>query len=308
LTPRRSDGYGPRNFEDTMIRSMTGFGAGRAGRGAEEIDVEVRSVNHKFCEVKVRLPREISALEVEISRTVKERLARGGVEVSVRRASSRGAAAPRVDVALAAEYARAFEDLRLRLGMADSVSLSEILAADGVVALEERPADLDAARAAVAPALSQALDRLAAMREREGEALARDVAGRLEELESLVARVERLAPQSVEHHRARLHERVQELSRGFAPDPARLAQEVALFADRIDVAEEITRLRSHAGQARALISGGDPAGRKLEFLVQEMHREVNTIGSKSQSAEIAQLVVALKAEIERMREQVQNVE
>lgn len=291
-----------------MIRSMTGFGAGRAERGGEEIDVEVRSVNHKFCEVKVRLPREISALEVEISRAVKERLSRGGVEVSVRRASARGAGPPRVDMSLAAEYARAFEELRQRLGMADAVSLSEILEAEGVVSLQERPADLDSVRAAVVPALAQALDRLTAMREREGEALARDVAGRLEQLEALVARVERLGPQSVEYHRARLQERVQELSRGFAPDPARLAQEVALFADRIDVAEEITRLRSHAGQARALVAAGEPAGRKLEFLVQEMHREVNTIGSKSQSAEIAQLVVAMKAEIERMREQVQNVE
>jgi uncharacterized protein (TIGR00255 family) len=291
-----------------MIRSMTGFGAGRASHGGEEIDVEVRSVNHKFCEVKVRLPREISALEVEIGRAVKERLARGGVEVSVRRTSTRASATPRVDLALAAEYARAFEELRQRLGLADAVSLSEILDAEGVVTLEERAADLESARRAVGQALSQALDRLAAMREREGEALARDVSARLELVESVVGRVERLAPQSVEHHRARLQERLQELTRGFSVDPARLAQEVALFADRIDVAEEITRLRSHLAQARALMAGGDPAGRKMEFLVQEMHREVNTIGSKSQSAEIAPLVVALKAEIERMREQVQNVE
>jgi uncharacterized protein (TIGR00255 family) len=291
-----------------MIRSMTGFGAGRAARGGEEIDVEVRSVNHKFCEVKVRLPREIAALEVEIARAVKERLARGGVEVSVRRTSARGAAAPRVDHALAAEYAQAFEDLRQRLGMADAVSLSEILEADGVVTLEERSADLESARAAVGQALAQALDRLAAMREREGEALARDVAGRLDLAETQVARIERLAPQSVEQHRARLQERIQDLTRGLGVDPARLAQEVALFADRTDVAEEITRLRSHVAQARALMAGSEPAGRKMDFLVQEMHREVNTIGSKSQSAEIAPMVVALKAEIERMREQVQNVE
>jgi uncharacterized protein (TIGR00255 family) len=291
-----------------MIRSMTGFGAGRGARGGEEIDVEVRSVNHKFCEVKVRLPREISPLEIEIARAVKERLARGGVEVTVRRTASRGAAAPRVDAALAVEYARAFQDLRQRLGMADAVALSEILGAEGVVTLEDRAADLDSARAAVVQALAQALEQLAAMREREGEALARDVSGRLEALEAAVARVERLAPQSVEHHRARLQERIHELTRGFTVDPARLAQEVALFADRIDVAEEITRLRSHVAQARSLMAGGEPAGRKLEFLVQEMHREVNTIGSKSQSAEIAALVVELKAEIERMREQVQNVE
>jgi len=127
-------------------------------------------------------------------------------------------------------------------------------------------------------------------------------------METFVARVEALAPQSIEHYRTRLHERIQEVARGFTPDPARLAQEVALFADRLDVTEEITRLRSHLAQTRRLLSGTEPAGRKMEFLVQEMHREANTIGSKSQSADIAALVVALKAEIERLREQVQNVE
>jgi len=291
-----------------MIRSMTGFGAGRAVQGGEEIDVEVRSVNHKYCEVKVRLPRELAALEVELVRAVKERLARGGVDVSVRRTAARGAVIPRVDLELAEAYAGAFEALRARLKLAGALGLGELLSAEGVVTLEERPADVEGARAAAAGALAEALDRLGAMRAQEGGALARDLAGRLGQVEQIVARVQRLAPQSVEQYRARLHERIQEVARGFAPDPARLAQEVALFADRIDVAEEITRLQSHVAQMRTLMAGSDPAGRKMEFLVQELHREANTIGSKSQSAEIAGLVVELKAEIERMREQVQNVE
>jgi uncharacterized protein (TIGR00255 family) len=291
-----------------MIRSMTGFGAGRAAQGTEELDVEARSVNHKFCEVKVRLPRELSALELEVSRAVKERLARGGVEVALRRAAGRGALAPRVDFALAEEYARAFGEIRARLGLQGAVGLPDILSAEGVVSLEERAVDMEAARGAVMVALGQALTALTAMREREGEALARDLAGRIAQMEGLVGRVETLAPQSIEHYRDRLHERIQEVARGFTPDPARLAQEVALFADRMDVSEEITRLRSHLAQTRGLLSGDEPAGRKMEFLVQEMHREANTIGSKSQSAEIASVVVALKAEVERMREQVQNVE
>ena len=291
-----------------MIRSMTGFGAGRAAQGDEEIDIEVRSVNHKFCEVKVRLPRELAALELEVSRAVKERLARGGIEVALRRAAGHGILAPRVDMALAEQYARAFGEIRTRLGLPDAVTLAHILSAEGVVSLEERKIDLEAARAAVLAALEKALQALTAMRQREGEALARDLEGRTSQLERLVAQVETLAPQSIEHYRARLQERIQEVARGFTPDPARLAQEVALFADRMDVSEEITRLRSHLAQTRALVSGGEPAGRKMEFLVQEMHREANTIGSKSQSAEIASLVVAVKAEIERMREQVQNVE
>jgi uncharacterized protein (TIGR00255 family) len=287
---------------------MTGFGAGRGTAGDESFDVEIRSVNHKYCEVKVRLPREMGALEPEVVRLVKERLARGGVEVALRRGGGRGALAPRVDADLAAGYARAFEELRRRLGLAGEVTLASVLQAEGVVGLEERAVDLEAARGAAAAALARALDELAAMREREGEALARDLAARLATVEGLVATVEEASPRSVEHVRARLAERVQELSRGLAPDPVRLATEVALFADRVDVSEEATRLRSHLAQMRGLLASREPAGRKMDFLVQEMHREANTIGSKSQSADVAGAVVALKAEIERMREQVQNVE
>jgi uncharacterized protein (TIGR00255 family) len=291
-----------------MIRSMTGFGAGRGSTGAEELDVEVRSVNHKYCEVKVRLPRELAALEVDAAKAVRERLARGGVDVSVRRAGAAGTVAPRVDASLAEGYARAFAEVKARLGLAGAVTLADVVAAEGVVRLEERALDVDAAGAALRAALGAALDALVAMRAREGEALGHDLASRLDAVEALVARAAALVPQAVEHHRDRLAERVQELTRGIALDPGRLAQEVALFADRTDVTEEVTRLRSHLAQARALLAGAEPAGRKLDFLVQEMHREVNTIGSKSQSAEIAAIVVSAKAEIERLREQVQNVE
>jgi uncharacterized protein (TIGR00255 family) len=291
-----------------MIRSMTGFGSGHGRSGLEEIDVEVRSVNHKFCEVKVRLPRELTALELETVRQVKERLARGGIDVSARRAPGKAGLTPRVDLALAEEYARAFGAVGDRLGLPGQVGLAQILEAEGVVTLEERSADLDAAREALAAALALALGSLSAMRESEGQALARDLEARLQAVEAMVARVEELTPRSVEHYRQRLAERVAELARGVTVDPARLAAEVALFADRADVSEELTRLRSHLSQMRLLIGGGEPAGRKMDFLVQEMHREVNTVGSKSQSGEIGALVVALKAEIERMREQVQNVE
>jgi uncharacterized protein (TIGR00255 family) len=291
-----------------MIRSMTGFGAGHGAAAGEELDVEVRSVNHKFCEVKIRLPREYAALEIEAAKLVKERLARGGVDVSIRRGAAAGGLAPRVDVQLAEAYARAFAELQARLGLATGATLADILAADGVVRLDERDVDLDAARSAVRTALSAALDALVEMRAREGAALARDLSTRLDTIEVLAARVGELAPHAVEHHRARLEERIAELSRGIPIDPARLAQEVALLADRSDVAEELTRLASHVSQVRALLASDEPAGRKLDFLVQEMHREVNTTGSKSQSADIAAVVVALKAEVERMREQVQNVE
>ena len=291
-----------------MIRSMTGFGAARGASGDEEIAVEVRSVNHKYCEVKVRLPRELGALEVEVTRAVKERLARGGVEVTARRAGNHGAMAPRVDAPLAEAYARAFAELQARLSLPGAATLADVLAADGVIKLEEREVDVEAAKEALMRALERALEALIAMRAREGAALARDLGSRLGQIEEIVGRVRTLVPRSVEHHRARLEERIAELTRGIALDPSRLAQEVALFADRTDVTEEITRLGSHVAQVRGLLAGGEPAGRKLDFIVQEMHREANTIGSKSQSAEVVNEVVGLKAEIERMREQVQNVE
>ncbi len=291
-----------------MIRSMTGFGAGRGASGGEEIAIELRSVNQKFCEVKARLPRELAALEPGLVRQVKDRLARGGIDLSMRRIGPGGAMAPRVDVALAEAYARVYAELRARLGLEEPLRLADIAAAEGVIRLDERETDLEAARAAAEKALGSALEALLAMREREGQALAADLEARLATVLSLVGQVEVLAPQAVEHHRARLAERVRELTQGLPLDPGRLAQEVALLADRSDVAEEITRLRSHVGQARQLLVGKEPSGRKLDFLVQEMHREVNTIGSKSQHAELSGLVVSLKVEVERMREQVQNVE
>jgi uncharacterized protein (TIGR00255 family) len=291
-----------------MIRSMTGFGAGRGAVDGEEIDVEIRSVNHKYCEVKVRVPRELSALELETAKVVKDRLARGGVEVTIRRTGAAAGLAPRVDVALAESYARAFAELQARLSLPGTITVGDVLRADGVVRLDERQVDLDAARAAVAQGLARALEALVAMRGREGEALARDLGARLATVDELVGHVAEQAPRVVEAYRVRLADRIAELARGVPLDPSRLAQEVALFADRSDVAEEITRLRSHLSQARELLGSDEPAGRKLDFLVQEMHREANTIGSKSQSADISGVVVSLKAEIERMREQVQNVE
>jgi uncharacterized protein (TIGR00255 family) len=293
-----------------VIRSMTGFGAGRAEQGGEALSVELRSVNGKFCEVKPRLPRELAALEPELAKAVKARINRGVVDVSVRRESGPAArgVVPRVDLPLASAYAKALREMKGELGLTGDISLSELAQLDGVLTLAEAPADLTAASSALQAALAAALDALEQMRGREGAALAKDLASRLDAVERSVAAVRALAPLSVEAYRERLTARVADLSRGIAVDPARLAQEVALFADRADVAEELTRLGSHLAQLRALLSGDAPAGRRLEFLLQEVNREVNTIGSKSQHAEIAGHVVEMKAELERLREQVANVE
>jgi uncharacterized protein (TIGR00255 family) len=288
---------------------MTGFGAGRGEAGGETVSVELRTVNAKFCEVKARLPRELASLELELVKTIKARISRGAVDVFVRRetGSVRGPV-PRADLALAAAYAKAFRDLKDSLGLAGEPTVQDLAGLDGVISLGEEAPDLQSAASALQRAVAAAIEALDVMRRREGEALARDLAARLEKLESGAREVTRLAPLQVEAVRERLAARIAELTRGVPLDPSRLAQEVALFADRTDVAEELTRLGSHVNQARGLIRSEAPAGRKLEFLVQELNREINTIGSKSQQAAIATAVVELKAELERIREQVQNVE
>lgn len=294
-----------------MIRSMTGFGAGRARQGDEELAVEVRSVNAKFCEVKPRLPRELSALEVELVRQVKSRLQRGSVEVFVKRlaGAARSSLQPRIDLALAREYAALWQQLARELGQGDAPpSPTELMAAEGVLILEERAADLEHAREALGRATALALAELEKMREAEGRALAEDLLARAATLRKLAGLIAASAPQVVRAYRDRLQARMLELTEGQGVDAGRIAQEAALFADRSDVAEELSRLASHLDQFEKLVAGDEPAGRRMEFLVQEMGREVNTTGSKSQSAALAATVVELKAELERIREQVANVE
>lgn len=292
-----------------MLRSMTGFGSGRGVTGDEEIVVELKSVNHKFCEVKARLPRELAALETAVVRRIKDRVARGALDVTVKR-SSRAAVGlvPVVDAALAREYRRAFAELAATAGVPDTTTVRELAALPNVMRLEEPQVDVAKVAPALEAAVDQALTALEVMRTTEGRAIERDLLSRLEAVEKSVAEVSRLSPASVEDYRRRLTERIAELTQGGPVEPQRLAQEVAFFAERCDVAEELTRMGSHLEQFRALSAAPEPAGRKLDFLVQEMHREVNTTGSKSASAAITALVVQLKAELERVREQVQNVE
>jgi len=288
---------------------MTGFGAGQARIESEELAVEVRSWNHKFCEVKVRLPRELGPLEAGIIKAVKNRIARGSVEVFVKRqGADEVMGAPTVDLALAREYFAALSSLGSELRLSGEVRVQDIAAQPGVIRLEERQVDLTRAGEGANTALSEALGKLVEMRLAEGEAIEQDLRGRLDTLQSLANEIKAIAPQAVAQYQQRLSERVAELARGVSIDPQRLAQEVAFYAERSDIAEEVTRLFSHLDQFRNLAQSAEPSGRRMEFLVQEMNREVNTTGSKSQNPEISSRVVAMKAELERIREQVQNVE
>ena len=288
---------------------MTGFGTGRSRAGDEEISVEVRAVNHKHLEVKARLPRELSALESSVLKAVRHRCARGAVDVAVRRSTSTlSGAVPMVDAAMARAWREALRTVARAADIADAPTAAQIAGQPGVVRMEEPVTDLALAEGALEKALAEALDGLVAARVREGKALEADLSARLQRVATLSAEVAELAPRTVETYRTRLQERVADLLEGAPVDEARLVQEVALFAERTDVAEEATRLQAHLAAFRSFLAGSEPAGRKMDFLVQEMHREVNTTGSKSQSTEISNRIVELKAELERVREQVQNVE
>ncbi|HEY8417514.1 MAG TPA: YicC/YloC family endoribonuclease [Limnochordales bacterium] len=291
-----------------MLRSMTGYGRAVASAGDRTATVEVRSVNHRFLDLAVRLPRSLMGLEERVRAVVQEQIQRGRIEISVTvEEHGPGDRRVRIDRGLLLALRAALEEARDVLQTPEPVSLSHVLGFPDVLQVEEPPADLDGWWAVVRPALAEALAGVASMRAREGQALAADIAARIEQLRTLAQQVQARAPVVVREVAARLAQRLAELvPQGV--DPQRLAQEVALIADRSDVSEELARVMSHLTQLQALVDASGPAGRKMDFLVQELNREWNTIGSKSGDAQISQWVVEAKAELEKIREQVQNIE
>ncbi|MCL2626271.1 MAG: YicC family protein [Cystobacterineae bacterium] len=291
-----------------MILSMTGFGAAKVLLGAEELSVELRSVNHKYCDIRLRLPKELASCEAALTRFLKGKLSRGAIEVFVKYNREGAAlASPRADFVLLQSYRKLFEEMGREVGATLGLSLKDWLLLPGVLKLEEASCNPEEAVLALQGALEEALGQLLEMRRAEGEAMGVDIRQRLASLRGHVQRLKVLAVSAVEEFRSRLEVRLSELLAG-PMEPQRLMQEVVIFAERTDIAEELTRLEAHAMQLETLLGLGEPVGRRLDFLMQEMGREVNTIGSKSQHSEISVLVIEMKAEMERIREQVQNVE
>ncbi len=288
---------------------MTGFGRGEAAGHGRVFTAEAQSVNHRFLEVRCRVPKRLTGLEPRIQQAIQQRFSRGHFEVLVLEKDLDGRARTlKVDVPLAMQYVEALRTLQQALGLPGEVTLEMLTAQRDLMAVEESTESLDEGWKDLLPALDGALDALAEMRRREGEALVVTLEKHLEEVEATVLGIIGRAPDLVRGQRDRLRERVAELLDGRLPDAARLEQEVALLAERSDVAEECDRLRSHLTQFRDVLRQAGSQGRRLDFLLQEMHRETNTIGSKSADATLAHEVVGLKTSIERLREQVQNLE
>ena len=291
------------------MHSMTGFGRGEAIADGVVWRAEISSVNRKQLELVVHLPRELGELEIPLRNKLAEKLSRGRVQLSIH--ADRGTtttAGLRVDEALAKQYAEALQRMAATLGVSPIVNTSDFARWPGVFSLEQGEWTPEQALPAIEKAMNAALTQMLAMRQTEGINLKADISARLDVLQGMLGSARELSPQVVERYRETLRQRLADAGLPLPLDDDRLVKEIALFADRCDITEEQTRAESHIAQFRTYMDSGEPVGRSLDFLSQELFREFNTMGSKANHATLAQLVVRAKTELEKIREQVQNVE
>jgi uncharacterized protein (TIGR00255 family) len=291
-----------------VINSMTGFGRAEETVNGRDIIVEIKSVNHRFFDFSARVPRAYGFLEDKLKKYLQGRIQRGKIDVYVDLETVDDVSAQvTVNHTLAAGYVNALRELSSTYGLKDDITAGMIAKFPDVLVVSHPPEDEDAVWQQVSQVLEKALVPFFAMRAAEGEKMKEDVLGRANTIQEIVGYVEERSPQTVEEYRRRLTDRITELTAAGA-DEQRILTETAIFADKVSVAEETVRLRSHITQFTDMIAAGGAVGRRLDFLVQEMNREANTIGSKCVDAQIAHYVVDMKAEIEKIREQIQNIE
>ncbi len=288
---------------------MTGYGRSEGHHQNHTMVVELRSVNHRYCEVMLRLPKPLLSIETEFKKLIQDRFPRGRIDCSIT-LNGGGESVKQLSLnrELAKQYCFLLETLKQELGLEGKVDLALLANIPDLIVVTEPPMLLEQLGTAANRLLKKAMDSLDEMRQREGKQLYQDLTDRIKVLRQALKKIGSRAPRVVKTYQRRVIQRVKELSRGLKLDQDRIHQEVALHAERCDVTEEITRLQSHAKQFEQMISGGQTVGRSLDFLIQEMNREVNTIGSKGNDVVIAREVVYMKTELEKLREQVQNIE
>ena len=295
--------------EEIVIKSMTGYGRAREMLNKRDITVEVRSVNNRYLDCTVKMPRMYAFAEDAVKQHVQKAISRGKVDVFITvDASAADVAKVTVNRELAAQYAAALGELAEVCGVEPHVTPEQLSRFPDVLAVTKADEDLDTVSADLCTVLDEALAAYNTMRAVEGAKLAEDIGNRLTYIENYTSQVEERSPQTVAEYRAKLTARMQEVLQSTTIDEQRILTEAAIYADKVAVDEETVRLRSHVAQLRTMIASDEPMGRKMDFLIQEVNRESNTIGSKCNDVAIAQVVVGLKAEVEKMREQVQNVE
>ncbi len=292
-----------------MIKSMTGYGRGQDTIDGLSIVVEIKSVNHRYYEYSSRLPRAYGFLDDKLKNYLQQRISRGKVDVFVQiDALETAGSEVVVNHALAESYLRALQEIADHYAIREDLTVTTLSRYPDVLTVRQVALEEDAVWVAVQRVTDEALDRFVAMREKEGARMREDVLSRAGTILKAVATVEERSPQTVQEHMDKVTARMRELLDGAAVDEARLLTEAAIYADKIAVAEETVRLRSHIDQLHQLLDSGEAIGRKLDFLVQEMNRETNTIGSKCSDLELTRIVVDIKAELEKIREQIQNIE
>ena len=288
---------------------MTGFGRSEQKVDGREIIVEIKSVNHRYFEFGCRVTRSYSFLEERLKTYIQKRVARGKLDVYVSvNDTEEKESSVTVNHSLAAGYASALRELKEAYSLAGEPSIGDIIRFGDIFTVHKAPEDEDAVWASVQTVLDDALSRFISMREREGEKMKEDILEKSDTVLRLVGDIEEQSPQTVKNYRRKLEERMKEILDGVQIDEQRILTEAAIFADKVAVAEETVRLRSHFDQMFSMLDSGEAIGRKLDFILQEMNREANTIGSKVQDAELAHTVVNIKGELEKIREQIQNIE
>lgn len=292
-----------------MVRSMTGFGRHEATVDGRDIVVEIKSVNHRYYEFNCRTTRGYNFLEEKLKSYIKEKVSRGKIDVYVSLSQKEDTESiVKINPSLAQGYINALKKLSTDYGVADDISVSTVAQYNDIFQVHRAPEDEEEVWNAVKEVLDVALDNFIKMREVEGEKMKADIMSRAEIILSIVSKIEEKSPERVKDYEARLKERIEELLGSADFDEQRILTEVAIFADKVAVDEETVRLRSHFDQLKLLMNSDGEIGRKIDFIIQEMNREANTIGSKANDSTLSHMVVDIKAEIEKIREQIQNIE
>jgi uncharacterized protein (TIGR00255 family) len=293
-----------------MLKSMTAFGRSEKDLDGTGISIEIRAVNHRFRDIVLRLPRPLLPLEEDLRAQIASAISRGRIEVTVQmeRRGEQPDAEVELNVPLADAYFKVFEELNERYGLESKAEAGDLCQFKDVILVRPVEADIESLKPGFQEAMDEALDSLDRMRKREGDAIERDFQKRLGIVSQYLDQIEERAPFVVEEYRAKLLDRVSSLTEGMELDENRLAQEVAFFAGKCDITEEIVRIRSHLEQFHKYLRLTEAVGRRLDFLIQEMHREVNTISSKASDSAISSAAVEMKGELEKLKEQIQNVE
>jgi len=292
-----------------MLKSMTGFGRGEGETTLGKVVAEIRSINHRYCEINLKLPKRFTPLEARIKEMVRAEVARGRIDVAIKlNATGEGKIQLAVDLPLAEQYYKTLQVLKATFQLQGEITLEHLSSAKDLIYVREEVGDVEPYWEEIVPVLKQSIKDMDQMKRTEGVALERDLRQRMDRISRFLEETRVRFPLTLKGFQERFKEKLRTLLEGTELDPARFQQEVAFWAERADITEEMVRAESHIAQFQALLESGEPVGRKMDFLLQEIHREANTISSKVNDAEISQKVVEIKSEIEKIREQVQNIE